>query len=137
MDDKQKDFQKKVMEMKMIENALHGIQVREEELVRTVEDLQRSKEALEELDKYDGAKTMIPLGSGNFVMGKIEEADSVLVGVGAGVAVKKSRKEAKRHLESRILEIESSLKEIADQTNHMVTRAIQLREDVESHHHHE
>jgi prefoldin alpha subunit len=135
MDDEHKELQQKMMEMKMIENALHGIQIREEELVRMVEDLQRSKEAIEELDKYDGAKTMIPLGSGNFVMGKIEDSENVLVGVGAGVAVKKTRKDAKRHLESRILEIEVSLKEIAEQTNHMVTRAIQLREELESHHH--
>jgi len=129
-EEKQKEFQKKMIEMKMIENGLHALREKEGELVRVIEDLNRTKEAIEALENYNGDGTLIPLGSGNFVQGKIEDANNILVGVGAGVAVKKSRSEAIEHVQVRINEIESSLKAIAKQNEEMVNKMISLREEL-------
>ena len=131
MTDKQKEMQKKMIEMKMIENGLNALRQKEGELIGVVEDLHRTKEAIQAMEGYKGDGTMIPLGSGNFVMGKIEEPEKVLVGIGAGVAIKKTRKDALDHLQARIQEIEDSLKQIADQNNQMVNQMIQLREDIQ------
>jgi len=130
-DEKQKEMQKKMIEMKMIENGLNALRQKEGELLGVVEDLNRTKEAIEAMEKYDGDGTMIPLGSGNFVMGKIDEPDKVLVGIGAGIAVTKSRKEAIDHVQERITDIENSLKTISDQNNQMVNQMIKLREEVQ------
>lgn len=128
MTDEQQDMQRKMMEMKMIENGLNALRQKEGELLGVVDDLNRTKEAIEAMGNYNGDGTMIPLGSGNFVMGKIEESDKVLVGVGAGVAVKKTRQGAIDHVGIRIKEIEDSLKQIAEQNNQMVNQMIKLRE---------
>lgn len=131
MTDKQKEMQKKMIEMKMIENGLNALRQKEGELIGVVEDLHRTKEAIQAMENYKGDGTMIPLGSGNFVMGKIEDPEKVLVGIGAGVAIKKTRKDAMDHLQGRIDEIEDSLKQIADQNNQMVNQMIKLREDIQ------
>jgi len=74
---------------------------------------------------------MIPLGSGNFVFGKIDDAENIIVGAGAGVAIKKNKKEAMGILESRIGELENSLRGLTGQSQLIVEQLEKLQSEIE------
>ena len=52
------------------------------------------------------SEIFVPLGSDSFLKAKITDQENVIVGIGAGVAVKKTIEDAKEDIEGRIKELE-------------------------------
>jgi len=68
---------------------------------------------------------------GSYVKAKLETTKSVVVGIGANVAVEKSLKEAKLELESRIAGLEKTREALGQQFNQIVGRIQENRARME------
>jgi prefoldin alpha subunit len=126
------DMQKKIMEFQILDTNLKMLQERAEMVGQKLEDLQRTKVAIEELNGTKPNKALVPLGSGNFVYGNIENCEDVIVGVGSDVAIKKKREKALEVLDSRIKELEDNLNAILKQSSLFVAQLEKVQQEVES-----
>ncbi len=87
---------------------------------------------LEGLEKEKkGSQLFVPIGGGSYVKAKLETSETVVVDVGADVAVEKSVKETKEELESRIAELEKTREALGNQFNQVVERIQQNRSMME------
>ncbi|MBU3904533.1 MAG: prefoldin subunit alpha [Nanoarchaeota archaeon] len=107
--------QEKMMQFQVLQNNLKQLEEREKLLIQGIDDLERTKFALNELGGLKG-KAYIPVGANNFIEGSIEDSENVLITIGAGIAVKRPRKEALEVNDKRIKEFnneaEKTLKEM-------------------------
>ncbi|MBU2560094.1 prefoldin subunit alpha [archaeon] len=71
------------------------------------------------------SEVFVPIGFDSFIKAKITDPDNVVVGIGAGVAAKKTIKEAKDDFEERIKELETVK---ADNTSNLESVISKLRE---------
>ncbi len=88
------------------------------------------------LDEIKNAKTnseaFVPIGQDSFVKAKITDTKNVVVGVGAGIAVKKTIEEAKEDIEERITELEKVKKDSTSNFEQIVSKLRELEPSVQS-----
>lgn len=91
-------------------------------------ELKVSSLTLEGLEKEKkGTELFVPIGGGSYVKAKLETSKTVVVGVGADVAIEKTVKEAKEELETRIAELEKTRESLGQQLNQVYGRMQQNR----------
>ena len=112
MTKKDEEIQKKAVQFQILESNLKMLQERAEEISQRLSEFQQTKTAIEDLKTTKPEKAMIPLGSGNFVFGTVENSDDIIVGVGSGVAIKKNREDALKILDAKITESQNVLNDI-------------------------
>lgn len=132
MVDKNQELQQKMFQFQMLQSGVHALQEREEMVLRDIEELKRTKSAIDELDGIKTANAYIPLGSGNFVEGTVSSVKNILIGVGSGVAVKKSKEDALKHLDERIKESEKAIIEIGERGEMLLRQLSKLQAELES-----
>ncbi len=57
----------------------------------------------------------VPIGGGSYIRAKLESAEKVIVGMGAGVSVEKSLSEAKETVGNRIAQLEKTRRSLQQQ----------------------
>jgi prefoldin alpha subunit len=87
----------------------------------TISDLNIASETLETIKDKKDTETLVPIGAGSFIITEIKNTDEVIVGLGAGVAVKKkidsaqeSVKDQKKDLEALLNKMMVDLNKITD-----------------------
>ena len=125
------DLQKKIVQFQVLEANLKALQEREEIINERILEIENTKAAIEELKKSKPNKALIPLGSGNFIPGNIENIEEVIVGIGSGVALKKSREEAIEILDGNFMELEKNLNEIRIQSTSIALQLAKIQDEVE------
>ena len=95
-------------------------------------EMKVSSITLEGLEKEKkGAQLFVPVGGGSYVKAKLETKDTVVMGIGADVAIERSLKEAKVELEARIGELEKTRETMEKQFDQVVERIQQNRAQME------
>jgi prefoldin alpha subunit len=95
-------------------------------------EMKISSMTLEGLEKEKkGAELFVPVGGGSYVKAKLANTDSIVVGVGADVAVEKSLKDAKADLETRIAEVEKTREVLEKQFGQVLERMQNNRTQME------
>jgi prefoldin alpha subunit len=95
-------------------------------------EMKISNMTLEGLEKEKkGAELFVPVGGGSYVKAKLANTDSIVVGVGADVAVEKSLKDAKADLETRIAEVEKTREVLEKQFGQVLERMQNNRTQME------
>lgn len=125
------DFQKKVVQFQILESNLKALQEKADELSQRIEEAQSTKTAIEELKQIKPSNALIPLGSGNFVSGKIENTEEVLIGIGSGIAIKKKREDAIIVLDNTLKELEKNLDDVRSQIMSIALQLEKLQEELE------
>lgn len=74
----------------------------------------------------------VPIGSDSFLKAKITDPDNVVVGIGAGVAAKKTIKEAKEDFEERIKELEKVKADNTSNFEQVISKLKELEPSVQS-----
>ena len=126
------DLQKLVVQYQILEANFKAMQERIDMLNETIAEIEKTKMALEELEMTKPNKSLIPLGSGSFIPGKIENTEDVIIGVGSGVAINKKRKDAVAVLDIRLNELEGSLNDLTKQMTKTAFEIEKIQEEVES-----
>lgn len=124
-------MEKKVIQHQMLQNNLRIIQERETLITRRLEELRSTKLATEELKNIKPSDALIPIGSGNFVFGRILDSNNIIVGIGSGVAIKKKRKDAIEILEKKINEVENVLDDLSNQAQIIIDQMRKIELEVQ------
>lgn len=117
-----------VLESRYLEETVGEIQSRINMTHAALTELKVSSLTLEGLEKEKkGTELFVPIGGGSYVKAKLETSKTVVVGVGADVAIEKTVKEAKEELETRIAELEKTRESLGQQLNQVYGRMQQNR----------
>ncbi len=124
-------IQEKAIQFQILQNNLRGLQQREQMLIDGLEELSRAKIALEDIKNFKG-DAYIPLGGNNFVKGKVEDTENILLAVGGGIAVKKKREEALKMLEENADKYRKEANKVINEIKKINDQLMQIQSEVES-----
>lgn len=110
------NIQRKTLQFQILQANMQIIREKENMLLQKLEEFENTKQTIGDMKSVkSGSEILMPLGSGNFVSGKISSTEKVLVGIGGGIAIKKSSEDAVEFLNTRTTEVKSALQELKEQ----------------------
>lgn len=126
--------EQKISEMlqqsKILEAYMNDILTKEATVSRLITEAHLTSEAIQGLSSTNQEESLIPIGIGVFLKVTVPQVTNLLVSVGSGVTIEKSKENAKNYVESRIKEFELALKQIQSQKEQIAMRMNQLQNDV-------
>ncbi|MBQ6219135.1 MAG: prefoldin subunit alpha [Methanosphaera sp.] len=129
MDDKEKVNQM-VQEINQLQQQGETIAQQIEQLNISLNDLRTAQQAVKGLEGAVGKETLIPIGAGCFITTELKSED-VIVGVGADVAIKRTREETEETLKKDQEEVENLLKSLTEQLQKINEYIAQKRPEAE------
>jgi len=126
--------EQKISEMlqqsKILEAYMNDILGKEATVTRLITEAHLASEAIQGLSSTDQKESLIPIGIGVFLKVTVPQVTNLLVSVGSGVTIEKSKENAKNYVESRIKEFELALQQIQSQKEQIAMRMNQLQNEV-------
>ena len=119
-----------VQQSRILEAYMNDIVTKEATALRLIEEARLAASALHNLAAGDHAESLVPVGIGIYMKALIPPVDKLLVNVGAGVTVEKSRQDAVNYIESRIKEFEVASRQLAEQKQQVDLRMTQIQEQL-------
>ena len=97
------------VELQMLESTAEALQSRINQVYAALTELRIATATLEGLEKEKkNTPLFVPIGGGSYIKAKLQSFESVIVGVGAGIAIEKTMKEAKENVGKRLTELEKT-----------------------------
>lgn len=132
----EKDVEEKlrnlIFELRMLENVGNELQVRIGIVDSALRELNMAATTIQNLEKLKvGDELLIPTGANSYAIAKIANVERVLVGVGGGVIIEKSVKDAVSFLEDRANELNKARSSLQQQLSKVLERMEVLRREVE------
>jgi prefoldin alpha subunit len=115
-------LQSLIAELRLLEAYLNEVNARQSLLVRILTESRAALEALNALPIDKEAEVLTPIGGGLFIHMRVQSVQRLVVSVGAGVTLEKSREEAKKMIEERIDELQKAISNLEEQKNGLVNR---------------
>ncbi|TAL47204.1 prefoldin subunit alpha [archaeon] len=109
-------LQQKIEMYRMLEAKVSGLMKQKEMVVNKMLEVKTTVSSLDEMEKSNG-EILFPLGGEAWSTAKVFDKGSVVVEVGAGVALEKTFPEAKEILNKRVNELEKAMEEINKEYN--------------------
>lgn len=98
----EKEARKLSIEMRSLEENAEALQSRLNMVDAAMDDLTSAKETLKGLKENTGdSQLLVPIGGNSYIKAQLDDSDKVIVGMGAGVSVEKTFKEAKEVIGKR------------------------------------
>jgi prefoldin alpha subunit len=116
-----------VTQMKMIESYLNDILSREATVGRLIEEGRSAIDAIRNMSGTDDVQALMPIGIGVYMQASVVPVGKLLLSIGSGVAVEKSRDDAINYIESRIKELEVALRSMSSQKQDLAMKMEQAR----------
>ena len=96
MSKEEEELNKLSIEMRFLEQTAETLQQRIGMINAAITDLTYANMTLEGIEKEEtDTELLVPIGSSSYIKAKLVNADTVIVGMGAGVSVEKTLPEAK------------------------------------------
>lgn len=109
----EEDLQRRSMHLQILQANMQVIHERQHALSLRLQEFEETKQTIGDMKSVkNGSEILMPIGSGNFVSGKVSGAEKILVGVGGGIAIKKSPEDALKFLDERAAEAKSAIQEL-------------------------
>jgi prefoldin alpha subunit len=105
VEDRQK-LEALVNELNTYQGQAEVLQQQVETLNVTITELSVAIDTLVTIKGEDNKETLVPIGAGSFLITELKNTDQVIVGLGAGVAVKKTIDDAKESINEQKKELE-------------------------------
>ncbi|MEM2028021.1 MAG: prefoldin subunit alpha [Candidatus Bathyarchaeia archaeon] len=109
-----------IVELRVLENTAESLQLRVNLVNANLTELNLASMSLEGIEKKDSNSIFVPIGGGSYIKAILEETDKVVYGVGAGVAIEKTIKEAKEDIANRIAELSKAKVALEQQLNQVL-----------------
>jgi len=128
----QETFRRLAVELRILEGTAETIQSRLNLVSAALTELFIARNTLEGVEKESpDASLFVPIGGGSFVKAKLQSADKVVVGMGAGVSIEKTVTEAKATVQNRISELEKTRVSLQQQLVQVVGRIQEHRDQLD------
>ena len=123
MSSEEETFRRLVVELRILEGTAEALQSRISLVSAALTELRVANMTLEGLEREEKeVPLVVPIGGGSYIEATLRSADKIIVGVGAGVAVEKTIKEAKENVGNRISDLEKTRTSLEQQFNQVVDR---------------
>ena len=119
-----------IQQSRVLEAYMNDIVTKEDTALRLIEEARLAASALHNMAAGDQTESLVPVGIGIYMRALIPPVDKLLVNVGAGVSVEKSKQDAISYIESRIKEFEVASRQLAGQKQQIELRMAQIQEQV-------
>jgi prefoldin alpha subunit len=127
-------LEQKINEMmqqaKVLEAHLNEIISREAAVSRLLEEAKLASSAVQEIQTETEVESYVPVGVGVHMKVSVPPVKKLLINIGAGVAVEKSREDTINYIESRLKEFEIALKQLMGQKQQVSLRMEQIQVQV-------
>ncbi|MCX8170956.1 MAG: prefoldin subunit alpha [Candidatus Bathyarchaeota archaeon] len=115
------EIRRLIVELRLLENTAENLQLRLNLVNANLTELNLASMSLEGIEKKDSNHIFVPIGGGSYIKAVLEETDKVVYGVGAGIAIEKTIKEAKEDIANRIAELNKARAALEQQLNQVLT----------------
>lgn len=127
------DLQAKYYEFQMLQEQLQKLQQQQQIVGRQIEELSKVQGALASAkDVKEGTEVLCPIGAGVTLKTKLETAETVVMNVGAGIAVEKRLVDAKVQVDQQIEEMQEIEQQIGEELQTSQKRAVDLQQELQS-----
>jgi len=105
MEDRQR-LESMVNELNAYQQQAEVLQQQIDSLNTTITELSVAMDTLSTIKGEDNKETLVPIGAGSFLITELKNTEEVIIGLGAGVAVKKKIDDAKDTITEQKTELE-------------------------------
>jgi prefoldin alpha subunit len=121
------------MELRLLEQTAEALQSRINMINSATADLAYAQMTLDGLEKEsEKSELLVPIGGTSYIRAKLDNPDKVIVGMGAGVSVEKTREEAQGIIKKRQEDLERARASVQQQFAQVAEKINQDREKVEA-----
>lgn len=114
MEDRER-LDKIVNELNMYQGQADLLNQQMETIKATISDLSIAEETLDTIKGKKDTETLVPIGAGSFIITEIKNTDEVIVGLGAGAAVKRKIEDAKESIQEQKKDLEAVLAKMMEE----------------------
>jgi len=119
----EEDIRRLAVELRLLETTVESLRSRINFVNAAFAELNLANKTLEGFEKEEkDAPLFVPIGGGSYIKAKLEDTDKVVYGVGAGIAIEKTLKEAKEGIANRISELEKTRRSLEQQLAQVLRR---------------
>lgn len=105
----EEEIRKISVELRLLEQTAETLQSRLNMLNAVTTDLTYANMALDSLEKEkENSELLVPIGGNSYIKAKLDTPDKIIVGIGAGTSVEKTRLEAKDIIKKRLEDMEKA-----------------------------
>lgn len=119
-----------VQQSRILEAYMNETITREATVTRLIEEARLASSAIQSVTGELGVESLMPVGIGVYIRALVPPVKKLLVNVGAGVTIEKSREDTINYIESRIKEFEVALRQLANQKQQIGMRMEQIQGQV-------
>ncbi|MFQ5836985.1 MAG: prefoldin subunit alpha [Candidatus Bathyarchaeia archaeon] len=132
MSSEEEKFRRLAVELRILEGTVETIQSRINIVNSALTELSIANMTLEGMEKEkQNSSLLVPIGGGSYIKAKLESADTVIVGIGAGVATERTINEAKENIGKRIADVEKTREALQQQLVQVIQRIQEGREELQ------
>ncbi|HET9806782.1 MAG TPA: prefoldin subunit alpha [Nitrososphaeraceae archaeon] len=121
-----------VQHSRTLELYLNEVLERESTVTKLIEEARLASYALQNISLDKENEALMPIGVGVYLKTNIPSIDKLLVNIGAGVTIEKTREDTLHYIESRIKEFEIGLNQLGDQKRQITSQLEQIQQQVNS-----
>ena len=121
-----------VQHSRTLELYLNEVLEREATVTKLIEEARLASYALQNISLDKENEALMPLGVGVYLKTNIPSIDKLLVNIGAGVTIEKTREDTLHYIESRIKEFEIGLNQLTEQKKQITSQLEQIQHQVNS-----
>ena len=123
MSSEEETYRRLAVELRLLEGTAEALQSRINLVNAALTELRIASFTLEGIEKEkEDSSLFVPIGGGSYIKAKLQSADKIIVGMGAGVATERTIKEARGNLEKRIGELEKTGTTLQQQLTQVIGR---------------
>ncbi len=119
-----------VSQIKLLEAYIDDMQSRESTVVRMIEEGRFAIDAMMTLSGADDVQTLMPIGIGVYMQASVAPSGKLLISIGSGIAIEKSKDDAINYIESRVKELEVALRTLLSQKQDLAMKMEQTKAEV-------
>jgi prefoldin alpha subunit len=119
-----------VQQSRVLEAYMNDIMSRQLTVTRFLEEARLASTTIQSISSESDVESLMPVGIGIYVKTMVPPIKKLLVNLGAGVAVEKSRQDALNYVESRIKEYEVAARQLEAQRQELEMRMQQMQAQI-------
>lgn len=119
-----------VQQSRMLESYLNDVMTRQMTVTRLIEEARLASTTVQSIASESDVESLMPVGIGVHVRTVVPPIKKLVVNIGAGVAVEKSREDALNYVESRIKEYEVAARQLEAQRQEISMRMEQMQAEI-------
>lgn len=119
-----------VQQSRVLEAYMNDIMTRQVTVTRLMEEARLASTTIQNISSESEVESLMPMGIGVYVKTVVPPIKKLLVNLGAGVAVEKSRDDALNYVEARIKEYEVAARQLEMQRQEIAMRMDQLQSQI-------